>query len=86
MSESDRQEQIRRRAYERYEARGGSEGSDVEDWIAAEEELFHSTGTAQPEKKQSEGAKSDEEKIDEAVEESFPASDAPSWRGGTSAA
>ena len=32
-------EQIERRAYEIYLARGGEHGSDLSDWIAAEQEL-----------------------------------------------
>jgi hypothetical protein len=31
-----RADQIAQRAYELYEARGGSHGSDVEDWLQAE--------------------------------------------------
>jgi hypothetical protein len=31
-----RADRIAQRAYELYEARGGSHGSDVEDWLAAE--------------------------------------------------
>lgn len=37
------EEQIRTRAYELYEARGGEEGHDLEDWLEAEAEI---TGTA----------------------------------------
>ncbi len=32
-------DQIRRRAYEIFLARGGSHGNDLEDWLAAEREL-----------------------------------------------
>jgi len=32
-------EQIRRRAFEPYEARGREEGHDVEDWLRAESEM-----------------------------------------------
>ena len=32
-------EQIERRAYELYVERGGENGRDVDDWLAAEEEL-----------------------------------------------
>lgn len=35
-------ERIARRAYERYEARGGEHGKDQEDWFAAEEEVRES--------------------------------------------
>jgi hypothetical protein len=33
------QEQVRRHAYELYEARGKEDGHDVEDWLRAESEL-----------------------------------------------
>jgi hypothetical protein len=33
------EEDIRRRAYEMYLERGGSDGADFEDWVRAEEEL-----------------------------------------------
>jgi len=32
-------EQVRRRAYELYEARGGEDGHDVDDWLRAESEI-----------------------------------------------
>jgi hypothetical protein len=32
-------EQIAQRAYEIYQARGGNDGQDVEDWLQAEREL-----------------------------------------------
>jgi hypothetical protein len=35
----ERLEQIRRRAYELYEARGQEDGHDVEDWLQAEGEI-----------------------------------------------
>ncbi len=35
-------EQIAQRAYELYRARGGDEGHDLEDWLAAEKELTQS--------------------------------------------
>jgi len=37
----DTQEQIRHRAYELYEQRGGEHGHDVDDWLQAEMELTH---------------------------------------------
>ena len=33
------EEQIRRRAYERYVERAGLDGSDLQDWLRAEEEI-----------------------------------------------
>jgi len=36
----DRQEQIRRRAFEIYEQRGREDGHDLEDWLQAESEVM----------------------------------------------
>jgi len=33
------EEQIRQRAYERYEARGRQDGHELEDWLTAEQEI-----------------------------------------------
>ncbi|MGA2712541.1 MAG: DUF2934 domain-containing protein [Bryobacteraceae bacterium] len=55
------EERIRRRAYERYVARGGKPGSQLDDWLQSEEEIREALERA----------------IDEADEESFPASDSP---------
>jgi hypothetical protein len=38
-----RNEEIQQRAYELYVARGGEDGRDVEDWLAAEKELTESS-------------------------------------------
>jgi hypothetical protein len=35
----DLEHQMRLRAYELYEARGGEDGHEVEDWLRAEEEI-----------------------------------------------
>lgn len=43
-AEADRDELIRIRAYERYEARGRGDGHDLEDWLEAEAEI---TGRAE---------------------------------------
>lgn len=40
LSGEDRRTRIARRAYELYLARGGSHGSDWEDWLRAERELL----------------------------------------------
>ena len=55
------EERIRRRAYERYIARGDKSGSQLDDWLQAEAEI----------------REAQERAIDEADEESFPASDSP---------
>jgi len=39
MASEPREEEIRMRAYRRYLERGGGDGQDFDDWVAAEEEL-----------------------------------------------
>ena len=38
-TQEDIEEEIRRRAYELYEARGREDGHDLEDWLRAEAEI-----------------------------------------------
>ena len=38
------QDRIARRAYELYQARGGGDGRDFEDWLAAEREFSRTAG------------------------------------------
>ena len=40
------EEQIRRRAYDIYEARGREDGREVDDWIIAEKELIELSNAA----------------------------------------
>ena len=42
MTDNAREQQIRERAYEIYLARGGQDGDEVSDWLAAERELKES--------------------------------------------
>jgi hypothetical protein len=50
------EEQIRHRAHELYLQRGGNHGSDLEDWLQAEDELLMSNGTTTPAKPRSKSA------------------------------
>jgi len=57
-----REERVRRRAQELYRLRGDRSGSAVNDWLRAEEEIRRAV---------------EEQAVDEALEDSFPASDPP---------
>ena len=57
------QEKIRRRAYEIYVERGSQAGSELDDWLRAEAEILRAEDAA----------------VEEASEQSFPASDSPAY-------
>jgi len=58
------EERIRRRAYELYLQRGNQSGSELDDWLQAEEEILQAERDA---------------RVEEASAESFPASDPPAY-------
>jgi hypothetical protein len=58
LDEETRRE-IERRAHERYRARGGVHGSDLNDWLAAEEEVRAERAAAQAAPVGDKGARSD---------------------------
>jgi len=68
--DGSREERIRLRAYELYEARGKRAGAAMNDWLRAEQEIRQAEEDAL---------------IDEASEESFPASDPPAYHVGLAA-
>ncbi len=65
-------EEIARRAYEIFLARGGNDGHALDDWLGAEGEI--ATRNAIVERR--------ERRLNDALSESFPASDPPAWATG----
>lgn len=85
MNDEAWQEQVRERAYAIWLREGNPDGRAEQFWLMAEEELLEeergrssTTASAPRADERSSHPRTDEE-VDEAVDETFPASDPPSW-------
>jgi hypothetical protein len=77
--ELERDERIRQRAYENWMNRGQQHGRDVDDWLEAEQQIEAEQAPVQEPVRHS----AQLDVVQEASEDSFPASDPPSWSGAT---
>jgi hypothetical protein len=69
---------IRQIAYQKWEAAGRPDGEEMRFWLESEREYLN-----QPKDKRPRDVSEEQDQIQEASEQSFPASDPPAWNTGS---